>query len=95
MKMEGGRSLGRAPKGTHGEDFCKDLDLVQCIRQTYFRAHSPVFHMEVADDLADISGVMAKIAGLMGTEIHTIQKQRWGKKELHMAKGLTKNHCYF
>ena len=80
-------------RGTHREAFCKDSDLVQHIRWTYFRAHSPVFHKEVIHNLADIFGEMAKMAGLMGSEIHPIQDQWWGKKELHMvnhaAKGST------
>ena len=75
--------------------FCKDLDLVQHIRWTYFRAHSPVFHKEATHDLANVFRDMAKIVGLMGTKIYPIQDQWWGKKELHMAKGSTKNLCYF
>ena len=86
-------------RGAHREAFHKDSDLVQHIRQTYFRAHSLVFHKEVTHDLADIFGEMAKMAGLIGTEIHPIQDQWQRKKELHMAnyatKGSTKNHCYF
>ena len=81
-------------RGTHREAFHEDLDLVQHIRQTYFRAHSLVFHKEVTHDLANIFGEMTKMAGLMGTEIHPIQDQWLGKKELHMAnhaaKGSTK-----
>ena len=81
--------------GTCREAFHKDLDLAQHIRQTYFRAHSPVFHKEVAHNLANVFREMAKIAGLMATEIHPIQDQWQGKKELHMAKGSTKNIQYF
>ena len=76
--------------GTHREAFHKDSDLVQHIRQTIFRAHSPVFHEEVAHDLADIYREMAKIAGLMGTEIHPIQDQWQGKKELHTTNHVAK-----
>ena len=77
------------------EAFCKNSDLVQHIRQTYFRAYSQVFHKEVAHDLANLFGEKAKMAGLMGTKIHPIQDQWWGKKELHTAKGSTKNLHYF
>ena len=58
--------------GTHQEAFHKDSDLVQHIRQTYFRAHSLVFLKEVTHDLADIFGEMAKMVGLMGTKIHPV-----------------------
>ena len=43
-------------KGSHREAFCKDSDLIQCMRQTYFRAHMPVFHKEVTHDLASSLG---------------------------------------
>ena len=60
---------------------------------------SPVFCKEVIHDLADVFREMAEIAGLMGTEIHLVQDQWQGKKELHMAnhavKGSTKNLHYF
>ena len=35
----------------HWEAFHKDSDLVQHVRQTYFRAHPPVFHKEVTYEL--------------------------------------------
>ena len=82
-------------KGTHWEAFCKDPDLVQHIRQTYFRAHSPVFHKKVTHNLGKIFEERAKMAGLMGTKIHPVQDQWQGKKELHVAKGSAKNLCYF
>ena len=86
-------------RSAHRKAFYKDSDLVQHIRQTYFRAHSLVFHKEVTHDLADVFGEMAKIAGLMDTKIYQIQDQWWRKKELylvnHVAKGSTKNLCYF
>ena len=85
--------------GAHWAAFCKDSDLVQHIRWTYFRAHSLVFHKEVTQDLANVFGEMEKMVGLMGTKIHPVQDQWQGKKELHMAnplaKGSAKNLCYF
>ena len=86
-------------RGTHQEAVCKDLDLIQHIRWTYFRAHSLVFHEEVTHDLANVFGEMAKMVGLMGTKIHPVQDQWQGKKELyvanHAAKGSAKNLHYF
>ena len=82
-------------RGTHWEAFHKDSDLLQHIRQTYFRAHSPFFHREVTHNLADIFKEMAKMVGLIGTKIHPVQDKWQGKKELHMAKGSAKNLCYF
>ena len=77
-------------RGTHWEAFCKDSDLVQHIRWTYFRAHLLVFHKEVTHNLANIFGEMAKMAGLMGTEIHPVQDQWQEKKELHVANHMAK-----
>ena len=74
MKMEED-PLAEHLMGTHREAFCKDSDLVEHIRQTYFRAHLVVFHKEVTHDLVDVFGEMAKIAGLMGTKIYPIQDQ--------------------
>ena len=86
-------------KGTCWEAFCKDSDLVQSIRQTYFRAHLPVFHKEVTHNLASIFGDMTKMIDLTGTKIHPVQDQWQGKKELHMAshavKESAKNLHYF
>ena len=83
----------------HWEAFHKDSDLVKHIRQTYLRAHMPVFHKEVTWDLANIFGEMAKMAGLMGTKIHPVPDQWQVKEELHAAnhvtKGPTKNLHYF
>ena len=81
--------------GTHWEAFLKDSDLVQHIRWTYFRAHPSVFHKEVTYELTNVFREMAEMAGLMDTEIHQIQDQWQGKKELqvanHAAKGSAKN----
>ena len=62
----------------------------------------PVFHKKITHDLPIIFGEMAKMAGLMGTEINQIQDQWQGKKELqvanHVAKGSAKylatSGCY-
>ena len=86
-------------RGTCWEAFCKDSDLVQHIRQTYFKAHLPVFHKEVTHDLANVFREMTKMVGLMETKIHPVQDQWQEKKELHVAnhmtKGSAKNLCYF
>ena len=47
-------------RGTCREAFHKDVDLVQHIRQTYFRAHLPVFYKEVTHGLANVFREMAK-----------------------------------
>ena len=91
--------LSEILRGACREAFSKDSDLVKHIRWTYFRAHLLVFLKEVIHDLADIFGEMTKMLVLMGSEIHPIQDQWQGKKELHVAnhvaKGSTKNLCYF
>ena len=85
--------------GTHWEAFLKDSDLVQCIRQTYFRAHLPVFHKEVTYVLTDVFREMAEMAGLMDIEMHLVQDQWWSKKELctanYVARGSAKDLHYF
>ena len=57
------------------EAFCKDSNLVKCIRQTYFRAHWPVFNKEVTHDLIDVFKELAEMAGLLDTEIYQVQDQ--------------------
>ena len=55
---------------SHLEVFHKDLDLVQCIRQTYFRTHLSTFYKEVTNELTDVFREMVEIAGLLGMEIY-------------------------
>ena len=86
-------------RGACQEAFCKDSDLVKCIRQTYFRAHQLVFNREVTHDLTNVFKELAEMAGLLDTEIHWVQDQWQGKKELHMAncvvRGSAKDLHYF
>ena len=70
MKAEGGRSSGRTVEGCPPGSLQKDSGLVKCIRQTYFRAHWPVFNKEVTHDLIDVFKDLAEMAGLLDTEIH-------------------------
>ena len=57
-------------RGAHQEAFHKDSDLVKCRRQTYFRAHWPVFDMEVTHNLTNVFKELVEMAGLLDTEIH-------------------------
>ena len=68
---------------SHHEVFHKDLELVQCIRQTYFRTHALTFHKEDTNELADVFKELAEMAGLLGTEVYLVHDQWAGKKELH------------
>ena len=81
------------------EAFCKDLDLVQCTRQTYIRTRLPTFHKEVTYELTNIFRQMVEMAGLMNTKIHLVQNQWRGIKELHSAnyvvRGSAKDLHYF
>ena len=81
---------------SHHEAFCKDLDLVQCIRQTHFRTHLPTFYKEVTYELIN---VFREMAGLLGMDVHLVQDQWRGRKELHAAnitvRGSTKDLHYF
>ena len=85
-------------RGAHQEAFHKDSDLVKCIRQTYFRVHRPVFNREVTHNLTDVFKELAEMASLMDTEIHQVQDQWQGKKELCtancVARGSTKDLHY-
>ena len=98
MKAEGGRSPGRAPEGHPSEAFHKDLDLVRCIRQTYFRAHMLVFHKKVTHDLANIFWRWQKWQASWALNPPS-SGSVVGQKELHMAnhaaKGSAKNLHYF
>ena len=84
---------------SHHEAFCKDLDLVQCTRQTYFRTHLLTFHKEVTCELTDIFREMAEMVGLLGSEVHLVQDQWKGRKELCSAnctvRGSAKDLHYF
>ena len=89
------RNLG----DSHHEAFHKDLDLVQCIRWTYFGTHPLTFYKEVTYKLTNIFREMAEIAGLLGTVVHLVQDQWKGRKELHSAnytvRGSAKDLHYF
>ena len=99
MKAERGRSSGRALGGAHWEAFHKDLDLVQHIKWTFFKAHPLVFHKEVTYELTNVFRAKAEMAGLMDTKIHWVQDQWQGKKEFctanYMARGSVKDLHYF
>ena len=75
MKAEGGRSLGRAPKGHLQSSFLQGLRPSPAYKADLFRAHLPVFHKEVTHDLADMFGEVAKMVGLLGSKSHPIQDQ--------------------
>ena len=78
------------------EAFCKDSDLVQCIRWTYFRTHLLTFYKKVTYELTNI---FREMAGLLGTEVHLVQDQWKGRKELcfvnYMVRGSAKDLHYF
>ena len=84
-KAERGGSPGRAFGDSPCEAFHKDSDLVQCIRQTHFRAHPPTFYKEVIYELINVFREMAEMAGLLGTKVHPVQDQWRGRKELCSA----------
>ena len=81
---------------SHCEAFHKDLCIVQCIRQIYFRTHLLTFYKEVTYKLTD---VFREMVGLLGTKIYPVQDQLKGWKELHSAnhvvRGSAKDLHYF
>ena len=84
---------------SHHEAFCKDVDLVQHIRQTYFRTHLPSFYKEATYKLTNIFREMAEMADLLGSKVHLVQDKWKGRKELHSAnyevRGSAKDLHYF
>ena len=54
------------------EAFCKDLELVQCIRQTYFRTHALTFHKEDTYKLTEVFKELAEMAGLLCTKVYPV-----------------------
>ena len=64
------------------EAFHRDLELVQCIRQTYFRTHALTFHKEDTYELMEVFKELADMAGLLGTEVYPVQDPWVGKREL-------------
>ena len=81
-KVEGERSSGGTLGGSHHEAFHKDSELVQCIRQTYFKTHAKTFHKEDTNKLMEVFKELAEMEGLLGTEVYPIHDQWVGKKEL-------------
>ena len=80
---------------SHHEAFHKDLELVQCIKQTYFRTHVLTFYKEDTYKLMEIFKELVEMAGLLGTEVYPIHDQWVGKKELcstyHTVRGSAKD----
>ena len=62
------------------EAFCKDLELVQQIRQTYFRTHALTFHKEDTYKLMEVFKELVEMAGLLGTEVYPVHDQWVGMK---------------
>ena len=77
------------------ESFCKDSELVQCIRQTHFRTHALTFHKEDTYKLMEVFKELVEMAGLLGTKVHPVHDQCMGRKELcsayHVVRGSTKD----
>ena len=81
------------------EAFHKDLELVQCIRQTYFRTHALTFHKEDTYKLTEVFNELAEMTGLLGTEVQPVHDQWVGRKELcstdHVVSGSAKALQFF
>ena len=84
---------------SHHDAFHRDLELVQCIRQTYFRTQLLTFHKEDTYELTDLFKELAEMAGLLGTKVYPIHDRWVGKKELcstyHAVRGLAKDLHFF
>ena len=81
------------------EAFCKDSELVQQIRWTYFRTHALTFHKEDTYELTEVFKELAEMAGLLGTEVYPVHDQWVGRAELcsayHVVRGSTKDLHFF
>ena len=81
------------------EAFCRDSELVQCIRQTYFRTHVLTFHKGDTYKLMEVFKELAEMAGVLGTEVHPVHDQWVGRKELclayHVVRGSAKDLHFF
>ena len=84
---------------SHHVAFCKDSELVQQIKQTYFRTHALTFHKEETYKLTQVFKELAEMAGLLGTEVYPVHNQWVGRKELcstcHMVRGSAKDLHFF
>ena len=67
---------GSSPGGHLGDSCCeafhKDLELVQHIRQTYFRTYALTFHKEDTYELMEVFKELAEMADLLGTEVYPV-----------------------
>ena len=84
---------------SHCDAFCKDSELVQWIRQTYFRTYVLTLHKEDNYELTEVFRELAEMAGLLSTEVYPVHNQWVGRKELHSAyyavRGSAKDHHFF
>ena len=84
---------------SHCEAFHKDSELVQCIRQTYFRTHVLTFHKEDTYKLMELFKELVEKAGLLGTKVYPVQDLLVGKRELcsayYAVRGSTKDFHFF
>ena len=77
-----GRPLVRPHKESHWEAFGKDSDLVWVTRQVYFKMHHPNYVHEGSHDFSHTFKEMDTSAGLMGSDVHEVQKVWTGQKDL-------------
>ena len=83
-QREGDPLVGHLGDSCH-EAFCKDSELVQCIRQTYFRTHVLTFHKEDTYKLMEVFKELVEMAGLLDTKVYPVQDWWVGKRELCSA----------
>ena len=90
-KRKEGRPVTKALKEPHHKAFSKELAIMQTARQVYFKTHYPNFEQEGLDNLSSTFWQMATSTNLLGNEIHEVQKDWGGRRDLWAANWFTRS----
>ena len=88
QKQKDRMSLKKLLKGVHQEAFAKDSNLVQQVREAYFRMNHP--DLEVLHDLSGLFQEMITSVDLLDSEIYQIQEVWTGWGDLQYANDALK-----
>ena len=93
------RPLAKLLKESCWEAFSKDSEIIKAARQAYHPSHKGMFTQEGSFDLTLVFQEMATSAGLLDSDVHEVQDEWTGQKDLwalyHVAKSSLKDICFF
>ena len=83
--------MAKALKEPHCKAFSKELAVMRVARQAYYKTHQPNFEQEGLDNLSSMFQQMATSANLLGTEIHGLQEDCGGRRDLQTTNWLARS----